>query len=244
MAFKKIITKPIGYELAAKHLDLLQQKREKVQFLSSAGGMFRLEEFKNWIKQENNFSGIMCWFCLDEDSNFFLAIEPRFNFKYDESSLDQIEPICEKLIIPNQILSNEIFEGDRLDFVEIERRLRSFKEDMPVIWKKEATNEEVFTWKENFKRSVQNSTELSTYGFTYFSKEGLDGNPYLNQFLNQPKIKMVRYYFGLWDYEFNKLRVILVPVNWKGQNISPEKNYILGDDNLLQFSWPPPPDNF
>ncbi len=239
MAFEKIITKPIGYEMAAKHLELLQQKKDRMQFLSSAGGMFRLEEFKNWIKQERNFSGIMCWFCLDEDSNFFLAIEPRFNFEYDESSLDEIEPVSEKLIIPNQIMSNQIFEGDILDYKEIERRLLSFKEDMPVLWKKEATNEEVFVWKENFKRSIQNSPEISTYGFTYFSKIGIDGKPYLMDFLNQPKIKMIRYFFGLWNYEFNQLRVILVPVNWKGQNISPEPDSRLGNDNLLQYSWPP-----
>ena len=243
MAFEKIITKPIGYPLAAKHLELLYQNRNRLNFLNSAGGMFRLKEFKEWEDQGQNFSGIMCWFCLDEDSNFFLAIEPRFNFVYDESSLNKIEPISEKLIIPNQVLSNSIFEGDIIDSEVLEKRLRNFKEDMPVIWKKEATNAEVFSWKENFKRSVQNSSELSTYGFTFFSKVGLDGQPYLSQFLSQPKIKMIRYYFGFWNYPNHRLRVILVPVDWKGENLKPEQSYIMGEDNLLQYSWPPPPNS-
>ncbi|MCR9015513.1 hypothetical protein [Aquiflexum gelatinilyticum] len=74
------------------------------------------------------------------------------------------------------------------------------------------------------------------YGHAYFGNE----EGYVTNFLNIDGIKNVRYYFGYGtSYVPNYIRLILVPVDSRGENIQFKKSGRSGE--LLQKSTPPPP---
>ncbi|MDP2042742.1 hypothetical protein [Algoriphagus sp.] len=241
MPIEEKATKPIGYEKAAIYLSNLIKSESSFGFINYSGGTFNLRKFKDWDGQGIVFSGIMCWFCKDDRSNIFIAIEPRFNFEYDENSLHKVKPESEYLFIPPQLLDKSILAGSNLQEGELERRLRGFRKPM-VKPNKKAKNRDVVSWVNNF-RSDSNFKELSSYGFTYFinngkTKEGSERS-FISEFLIQNQIQFVRYFFGLdTDLKTDKLRLILVPVDFSGKNIEPAGNR-LDDESLLQYSWPP-----
>lgn len=245
MAIDKINTEPIGYNIAAQYLDNLDQNRNRINFLNSAGGTFRVKEFREWESQGEDFSGIICWFCLDEGDKFFIAIEPRFKFEYDENLLHLMKPESENLYVPPQILGNEIYEDEGSSGANLEGRLRRFKNNM---WRREETetNANVWKWVQNFKEKVKN-IGWCDHGFTYFQNTvkyiDTSKKSHISNFLKPRTIKMVRYFFGLAKTGQHDLRLILVPVNLTGRNIESNEDELMDENNLLQNSWPPKPSN-
>jgi hypothetical protein len=191
------------------------------------------------------FKGNMAWMCWNEPSignypKFFLA------FEENDSYLDGAEvpfPDMTELMMPSNIFgyNNEIITDLISDhFIDI--HTTSYRDALID------RDSEVLDLVQNFKDNGpkdQNKQPYNKYPYGFFKNSTND----IVDFLRQPDIAFVRYYFGFDDTtqyhkETNRIRIILIGVDKDGKNITPTGARATRTDVvMLQKSWPPPPDN-
>jgi hypothetical protein len=216
----------IGFKEASRLvLNFLTQKR-LVDYANkkSLGGILYKE---NLIKEGFEYFGLMAWFCWYVDIPF-LAFEQG---KFDPENPSR-EPNGELFKSENLFLYNGgVFAQDVEDFIA-----------NPIDTSKLVPNTKI---------SKIDAIELlggipsdrkgrifNQYPFSFFENH-TDRD--VEDFLKQDDLAFVKYYYGFDDSkpEFeisNRIRVILVGVNSKGNSI------LTGPDSIiLQHSWPPPP---
>jgi hypothetical protein len=190
-------------------------------------------------KALNSDSGSMSWYCWSEDQRkypkLFLAFEQFDGY----NTIGEIPaPQSLKLKRATNIFwyagqsAEDIIERQHIDpnaYVDVEID-RDGAEG--VI---ELKNE----FLKNSPRDDSGKNPLNKYPYSFFENKT---NPQLQEFINQPDLEYVRYYFGYDDVadhhkETNRIRIILVGVDASGTNLAESKAI------LLQNSWPPPPWN-
>ena len=225
-------TLPISYGKAAKLISNINSNKDTLNghpvLENNAGGTFKARKIKEWLSQDT-FSGIMCWYCLKGD-DFFIAIEPCFNYTYDESDLIVKRPTQKNLLIPKKLIKENLYAESNLD-----KKLPQYKHG--VLGKqKTASNEEVSGWVENYFNSEKCFSRFSYFIGCY------DNENLLKKFIEEKNPKNIRYFFSYDTDDLHSvypLRVILAPVNGSGRNINKSggKDVAVGD--ALQYSWPP-----
>ncbi len=175
---------------------------------------------KNHLQLPNPSTGVMAWFCLDQSTSgnylpFFLAFEKFSNFTTNpypsqpansnlyvaksQFTYSPGEPVGDLLKTHKETLANPISED--LKNTEVVDLTNSFKQNFPMDSNNEKFNEEPLAFFNNDKPSNGGASEW-------------------DQFIGQPNMAAIRYYFGYDATEpINKIRVIMVGVNSEGANM-------------------------
>lgn len=231
MAPKLILTDPISYTEAGQYLADIKDNDLLTVYEKNLGGTFKANKLEKFVK-EVGFSGLMFWFCLD-NQNLFLACEPKFNFTYPEDDVvfsENLEPEHENLIQPGggPFGKNLRGLGDHVGFVKNHSQ-------SPHLQDRNINKRDVTKFKKKYEGDSRFKYHQK-YGHAYFGNE----EGYITDFFGIDGLKNVRYYFGYGDsYRPNYIRLILVPVDSNGANIQVKKIGRSGE--LLQRSVPPPP---
>lgn len=231
MASNSILSGSISYDEAGKYLQDINDKELLKVYENYLGGTFKANKLKKFVETDG-FSGLMFWFCL-EDENLFLACEPKFKFTYPQNDVvfsENLEPEHENLIKPGSKPFGKKLKGvnDFVKFVK-DHKLSTHLQDKSILRKDVKAFKIKYEQDKRFKGHQK-------YGHAYFGNE----EGHVTDFFGIDGIKNVRYYFGYGDsYRPNYIRVILVPVDSQGLNISKKKAGFAGE--LLQKSVPPPP---
>lgn len=223
----------IKYSEAGSYLNNIKDKELLNIFKIHIGGTINASHFQGWL-QDNSFSGIMIWFCLDEFGDFYLAFEGKSDFSYPENDSDEIEkitPASAELIRSTMIFGRDLSnESNRESFI------RSHKTSVPTNEIKVSKADVEVASKKFLSHQIYR--QYQKYGFSYFGNT----EEHVSFFLKQSGLEHVRYYLGFDpSVKVNNLRIILAPVGMDGKNLefeSVEKEY-----QLLQRSVPPPPNN-
>ncbi len=191
------------------------------------------------------FKGNMAWMCWNEPPignypKFFLA------FEENDSYLDGAEvpfPDMTGLMMPSNVFGyNSENVTDLLSNHFIDVQTTSYRDTLLD------RDSEVLDLVQNFKEhgpKDQKGQLYNKYPYGFFKNSSND----IVDFLNQPDIVYVRYYFGFDDVtqhhkETNRIRIILIGVDKDGKNITPTGTRSARTDVvMLQKSWPPPPSN-
>lgn len=209
------------------------------------GGTFNISTFWYWANLPG-FSGLMFWYGLDPangDKRCFVGVEPKFNFIYNGNDAAFYRPTSDIFLCP----------GIEFDFQipvqrDFEKFLRNDKQKVPVI-DRFISNVEMKKFNSNFLNDPFYS-DNHKFGMAYFSDYIQDQtleNSFLKYFITQGNVAYIRYYLGFEETTESKfLRLILVPVDEKGKNteVVTKADALFSEIQLLQKSWPPPPDTF
>ncbi len=184
------------------------------------------------IQPPELYNGNMAWFCWNEFElnslpSFFLAFEQ--NDSYETNPVPRY-PDMRELMMP---MSSFSYNEENVGYLLSNHQLDPSQYNDVVVPRRD-----VMQYVQNFNdRGPDDANgKFNKYPFAFFENEK-SGD--VQQFLNQPDIQFVRYYFG-YDAKFitsNRIRIILVPVDSNGQNIFNDKASTV----ILQHSWPPPP---
>jgi len=175
---------------------------------------------KNHLQLPNPPTGVMAWFCLDQSTSgnylpFFLAFEKFSNFSTNpypsqpansnlyaaksQFTYSPGEPVGDLLRTHKETLANPISED--LKNAEVIDLTNSFKQNFPMNSNNEKFNEEPLAF---FSNEIPPGETSSDW----------------DQFISQPNMAAIRYYFGYEPIEtINKIRVIMVGVNSQGANM-------------------------
>mgnify|MGYP005748053481 CR=1 FL=1 len=208
------------------------------------GGTFNVSTFWYWANLPG-FSGLMFWYGLDPNNNdqrCFVGVEPKFNFTYREEDITFYSPSSDIFLCP----------GVEFDFQipvsrNFEKFLRNDKRGVPHI-DRIVSNREMKMYNSNFLLDPFYK-ENHKYGMAYFSdtiEDQLTNNSFLKYFITQGNVSFLRYYLGFEETLKGKfLRLILVPVDEKGKNteVVTKTDALFSEIQLLQKSWPPPPNS-
>ncbi|WP_026950443.1 hypothetical protein [Algoriphagus mannitolivorans] len=242
---KMMLSDFVSYQKAGQYMGNLPDTKyppNKKQYL--CGGTFTISNFWYWANLPG-FSGLMFWYGLDPnqpDGQCFVGVEPKFNFLYDENSVSTYKPSADIFVCPG--LEFNFSLPIRRDF---ERFLRNDKRPVPIL-DRIISKSNMQGYNANF---LQNSfyKENHKYGMAYFS-DFIEDQPqvksFLKYFVTQGEVAFLRYYLGFEETSKGKfLRLILVPVDEKGKNteVVTVSNRFFNDVQLLQKSWPPPPNS-
>jgi hypothetical protein len=231
MPRKPFLTEPISYLEAGKYLADIKDSTLRNVYKTHLGGTFKYNKLKKFSELDG-FSGLMFWFCLDQN-NLFLACEPKFNFVYPKNDVvfsENLQPEQDTLLKPGSVPFGVDLNGisDHVQFLKNHSRATHLGD-------KSIRKSKVIELKGNYVKDPKFKYHQK-YGHAYFGNE----EGYVTNFLNIDGIKNVRYYFGYGTtYVPNYIRLILVPVNSRGENIQLKKSGSSGE--LLQRSVPPPP---
>lgn len=178
------------------------------------------------------FNGVMAWTCWNDFDipglpSFFLA------FEVNDSYLDSARvpfPDMRELMRPSHVFNHG---GEAIDIM-----MAGHQTDPKLIVDYVITRQEVMQYCQNYESRgpSDSSGAFNKYPYGFFENESSND---VSDFLAQPDITFIRYYFG-FDPALttsNRIRLILVPVDKYGKNIFNDKAV------LLQHSWPPPPYN-
>jgi|GEM_PF-4753191 len=232
-------TLPISYVDAAELILNINLNKDKLidhpVLVGNAGGTFRAKDVEEWVFQDG-FVGLMCWYCLNDNKDFFIAIEPCYKgiFEYDETDIKNKKPIQDTLLIPKRLIKENLYEDEGLAGT-----LSRYKNGVSGK-QKTATKDQVCKWVDNYMKATNCTIGISP--FSFFIGEDDKGKNYLKDFLNNKKPKNIRYFFSYAPDEEHKafpLRVILAPVNLFGRNINNSSGKAVVGDDVLQYSWPP-----
>lgn len=175
---------------------------------------------KNHLQLPNQSTGVMAWFCLDQSASgnqlpFFLAFEKFSNFTTNpypsqpaNSSLDVAnsqfayspgQPVGTLLKTHKESLANPI--NQVVTSAEVVQFINSFNQNFP---------------KDN------NNEKFNKEPLAFFSNEIPPGETSSDwdQFISQPNLAAIRYYFGYDPTETtNDIRIVMVGVNSQGENL-------------------------
>lgn len=229
-------TLPISYSRAVeliKNLDNCKRDLGNHPVLkSNAGGTFSAAEIANWV-QDDEIRGLMFWYCLKENGDFFLAVEPLM-IDYHEVDIMLRRPQSEKLLVPKKLLKENLYNrGD------LETKLPGYKDavDFPQGHETSLT---VSGWVDKYLASVPSSQTMKFSPYSFFI--GFEENKpnHLRDFFLNKKPENLRYFFSYDHTEAPfSFRVILVPVDAGGMNIHKINGEEIIEDDALQYSWPP-----
>lgn len=207
--------------------------------------LFRGLEIKSLLPvgaDSDLYNGHMGWFCWND---FGVGPYPKFFLSFEQNDAYQkgdetYTPDMRKLRYPSE--SFTIPYGTR----DVRQWLETHTIDpnaLPNQYKDEIIKrQDVMQFARNFKvfGPYDGDGTFNKYPFSFFENETTND---VADFLRTPNLKYIRYYFGLDNSEYlkksNRIRVILIAVNDKGQNIV--TNDKTSPIVMLQHSWPPPP---
>lgn len=211
-------------------------------------GIFEATDFNNW-RNSPNFDGVMFWFCYGKfrqgnNEELYLAIEPKYNFDYpkqDPTRAKGLVPEYDQLIIPLEIKGKVLNGNSGIQILQGER-------GRPNSNNQREGKDSILRKVHRFLSDVD-FWQYNKYGHGFFEAD-LAGHNYFEQLLGSSNQSptYVRYYFGFDDnHHPNKIRFFLVPVDSNGDNIltlhKSHPKMELNNSYLLQYSWPPPPQN-
>lgn len=186
----------------------------------------------SFLQPPTLFNGVMAWTCWNEYSipgipDFFLSFELNDSYLADARVPF---PDMRELMRPSQVFAHK---GEAADIL-----LPNHQTDPTKIVDHVITRQEVMQYCANYesKGPADATGPFNKYPYGFFENESTND---VADFLAQPGIVFIRYYFG-YDPSLttsNRIRLLLVPVDKDGKNIFND------DVVMLQHSWPPPPYN-
>ncbi|HEX5172119.1 MAG TPA: hypothetical protein VFW11_23235 [Cyclobacteriaceae bacterium] len=229
----------ITYKRAGQYLAEFADELKDI-FSLHLGGTLLAAPLKEWATMPG-FSGVMTWFCLDKSNplaaKVFLAFEKKIDFVIPRPDPSKpLEPETDNLLIPSQRFGYSL-----RSIKDYETFLRNHKMAPPI---ENALLHSVSVMR-YFKEYLDADPikPFQRYGYGYFENSPDGGNKdIIKNFLATTGLEYVRYYFGFCpraEADPNFIRIILVPVDKEGKNISEQS--ILSDPPLVQKSVPPPP---
>jgi hypothetical protein len=185
-----------------------------------------------FVQPPELYNGNMAWFCWNDFGitkypPFFLAFET--NDSYETTALPRYPDMRELMVSQNTFAHS----GQNVGYLLGNHQINTSSYTDIVI-----PRQEVMQFVQNFtdRGPGDASGKFNKYPFAFFENEKSSD---VKNFLEQPGISFVRYYFG-YDARYsasNRLRVVLVPVDAQGKNIFNDSPSTV----MLQHSWPPPP---
>ncbi|WP_192345903.1 hypothetical protein [Algoriphagus sp. Y33] len=183
------------------------------------------------------FKGTMCWFGLEGENKLKLFFEP--NVDYIPTDVP-FYPISEDLWDPFFLLDQSMISapGGGNPINNIKFTISQGVGDT-IISRKNCLNHIAdFSWK-----FPKNGIErYNNYSLGFFETNNF---PEVSGFLNSSEVHYIAYFFGLDmspHYKgSNRIRIILVGLDSKGNMLLPAKNDSIEEPYLLQYSWPPKP---
>jgi hypothetical protein len=241
---KRTFTEPIEHvePYVAGKLILDIPSDIRVLLKPSLGGTFSAAVIQSFVNARN-FSGIMCWMCMDSQGQLFLALEPKSNFTYPGDNPDLVEKLAPEAT--NLLISNSLFNIDFDALPQTETAfddfIRTHHSPTPLNPNSTRGKQKVVEMSNSF-RTHPDISPVCLYSHAYFDDD--NDNPmgvrsFFKDFLAQRGTTYVRYYFGYdsltpWR---SKIRIMLAAVDSSGRNLNTSGVY------LLENSWPPPPWN-
>jgi hypothetical protein len=189
-------------------------------------------KFATLIQPPILYNGNMAWFCWND---FEISDYPPFFLSFETNDSYEINPTprypdMRELMMPSNVFA---YAGENLGYL-----LANHMIDKTLYVDRVITRGEVMQLSQNFidRGPSDGHGKFNKYSFSFFENEKSND---VQNFLNQPGLEFIRYYFGFEPKyeESNRIRIILVAVDENGRNI-------FNDDPatyILQHSWPPPP---
>jgi hypothetical protein len=208
----------------------------------SLGGTFSAAVIQSFLNVQN-FSGIMCWMCMDPQGKLSLALEPKANFTYPGDKPDLVEKLAPEAT--NLLISNSMFKVDLDALPQTEAAFEDFvrHHSSPTPPNPNSTlGKNIVVKMTNHFLTHPDISPVCLYAHAYFDDDNdnpVGGPSFFKDFLAQKGTAYVRYYFGYdsltpWR---SKIRIMLAAVDNSGRNLNTSGVY------LLENSWPPPPWN-
>ncbi|GEM_PF-6527494 len=209
--------------------------------------MMQINKSHGFVEQLRTYQGLMCWFCYSEEQDigphYFVAMEANDDVELKSSS-PRLRPDMGKQARPFDIVMY-----NKLEHSNIKNWLLS-KSPIVMRYKNEILKGK--TDLEGTRNRIQQFIGKIKEPSNIQEPYGLFENELssdVEEFLIQPNIKYIRYYFG-YDPSLsqNKIRIILFGVDKEGNNLvlrDARGNVVgseiggEGDPVILQTSWPP-----
>ncbi|MFA0964531.1 hypothetical protein AB9P05_22175 [Roseivirga sp. BDSF3-8] len=237
--------KEMSYIITAEEADrMIAQfiaKKKNIATKEALGGIIHKESIDG--SSSAIYTGNMGWLCDNVNkshSNYpklFLAFERNSNYTADQ---EIEEPQSSVLVAPT------------ITFISSSDAWPLLKDHMTPIPTSDNIIDKptVIDLKNEFKKQEKENKKYSKeHPYCFFENKN---NTELSVLMENEDIKYFRYYFGYSDdqsYGNNKMRLILVPVAAKGNNLVPDpgqKKRVSssgGEVYILQKSWPPDSSN-